>query len=87
MTVQLNWPPEVVYRLTEEAQRKGLSLDVYVLESVLQQKPLNDAARSDEAAKRRARQEAGRSIRELRKGNILGPDLSIRNLVEEGRRF
>ncbi len=26
-------------------------------------------------------------IIELRKGNILGPDLSIRDLIDEGRRF
>jgi hypothetical protein len=27
MTVQLNWPPEVVDRLTEQARRSGLTLD------------------------------------------------------------
>jgi hypothetical protein len=42
---------------------------------------------ADEAGKARARQEAGRSIHELRTGNILGPDLTMRDLVEEGRRF
>jgi hypothetical protein len=87
MTVQLNWPPEVVDRLTEEARQKGLSLDDYVLQTVLRQKTPNGAALSDEDAKRLAREEAGRSIRELRKGNILGPDLTIRDLIEEGRRF
>jgi len=87
MTVQLNWPPEVVDRLTEEARQKGLSLDAYVLQTVLQRQTPNGTATSDEAAKRQAREEAGRSIRELRKGNILGPDLTIRDLVEEGRRF
>ncbi len=87
MTVQLDWPPDVVDRLTEEARQKGLSLDAYVLQTVLQQKALNGTALSDEAAKREAREEAGRSIRELRKGNILGPDLTIRDLIEEGRRF
>ena len=87
MTVQLNWPPEVVDRLTEEARQNGLSLDAYVLQTVLQPKTPNGTATSDEAAKRQAREEAGRSIRELRKGNILGLDLTIRDLVEEGRRF
>lgn len=87
MTVQLNWPPEVVDRLTEEARQKGLSLDAYVLQTVLQQKFPNGTATSDEASQRQAREEAGRSIRELRMGNILGPDLTIRDLVEEGRRF
>ena len=87
MTVLLYWPPEVVDRLTEEARQKGLSLDAYVLQTVLQRKASNGAGLSDEDAKRQAREEAGRSIRELRKGNILGPDLTIRDLVEEGRRF
>ena len=82
MHVQLDWPPEVVDRLTKEARQKGLSLDEYVLQSVLQKVP-NGTVSADDAR----RQEAGRSIRELRKGNILGPELSIRDLVEEGRRF
>jgi hypothetical protein len=87
MTVQLNWPSDIVDRLTEEARQKGLSLDTYLLEAVLHQKAPNGSLLSDEAAKRQAREEAGRSISELRKGNILGPDLTIRDLVEEGRRF
>jgi len=86
MTVQLNWPPEVVDRLTEEARQTGLSLDDYVLQTVLQKQIANGAVLSDEAAKRQGREEAGRSIRELRKGNILGPNLAIRDLIEEGRR-
>ncbi len=86
MTVRLDWPSEVVERLTEEARQKGLSLDAYLLQTVLQKFP-NGTVLPDEAAKGQAREEAGRSIRELRKGNILGPDLSIRDLIEEGRRF
>jgi hypothetical protein len=31
MTVQLNWPSDIVDRLTEEARQKGLSLDTYLL--------------------------------------------------------
>ena len=87
MTVQLNWPSDIVDRLTEEARQKGLSLDNYLLEAVLHQKAPNGTALIDEAARRQARQEAGRSIRELRKGNILGPDLTVRDLIEERRRF
>jgi hypothetical protein len=41
MTVQLDWPPDVVDRLTEEAQKKGLTLDAYILQEVLQQKGSN----------------------------------------------
>lgn len=35
MTVQLDWPSDVVVRLTEEARKKGLSLDDYVLQALL----------------------------------------------------
>ncbi len=87
MTIQLDLPPDVVDHLTEEARQKGLSLNDYVLQTVLLQKTPNDTDFSGEEANRRARQEAGRSIRELRKGNILGPDLAVRDLIEEGRRF
>ncbi|HME08397.1 MAG TPA: hypothetical protein VKG25_15180 [Bryobacteraceae bacterium] len=84
MTVQLEWPPDVVDRLTQEARQKGLSLGDYVLQTVLR---LHGSELQDDEAKRKARDEAGRSIRELRKGNVLGPDLTIRDLIEEGRRF
>jgi len=75
----------VVDRLTAEALKKGLSLDAYLLEAVLQ-KGSNGAPPND-AEQRRKREQAAASIRENRKGNILGPDLTIRDLVEEGRRF
>jgi len=87
MTVQLDWPSDVVDRFTEEARQRGLSLDDHVLQTVLRQKAAHGAALYNEDAKRQAREEAGRSIRELRKGNILGPDLNIRDLIDEGRRF
>ena len=87
MTIHLDWPPEVVARLSEEARQRGLSLDVYLLEAVLERRAENGAPIFDEIERRRSREEAGRSIRELRKGNILGPDLSIRDLIDEGRRF
>jgi hypothetical protein len=87
MTVHLDWPPDLVCDLTEEARHKGLSLDAYLLQTVLHQRSPNGGAVSDETAKRQAREEAGQSIRDLRKGNVLGPDLTIRDLVEEGRRF
>jgi len=84
MTVQLDWPPAVVDRLTEEARQKGLSLDEYVLQTVIQQKGPNGG---DEAEKRSRRESAAARIRELRKGVTLGPDLTIRDLINEGRRF
>jgi hypothetical protein len=87
MTIQLDWPSGVVNSLTEEARQEGLSLSDHLLQSILKQYAANGATTHNEEAKRRAREEAGRSIRELRKGNILGPDLTVRDLVEEGRRF
>ncbi len=87
MTVQLDWPADVVDRLTREARQKGLSLDAYLLQTVLQRKTPNGTDLADEAARSDAREQAGRSIRGLRRGNILGPDMSIRDLIEEGRRF
>ena len=86
MTVHLDWPPEVVARLSAEARQRGLSLDAYLLQSVLDRKPQNGGP-AEEAEKQNAREEAGRSIRQLRKGNILGSELSTRDLIEEGRRF
>jgi hypothetical protein len=87
MTVHLDWPPDVVDRLSDEARQKGLSLDAYVLQTVLQQAGSNGAPAIDEAERRRKREAAAAGIRELRKGVTLGPDLTIRDLINEGRRF
>jgi hypothetical protein len=87
MTVHLDWPPDVVERLTQEARQKGLSLDDYVLQTVLKKEIPNGSALADDSAKREARERAGRSIRKLRKGNMLGTDLTVRDLIDEGRRF
>ena len=85
MTLQLDWPPDVVARLTAEARQKGLSLDAYLLQTILQ-KDANGETSSDEADKRRRREQAAARIRELRKGVTLGPGLTIRDLINEGRR-
>ena len=85
MTVQLDWPPDVVDRLTEEARRNGLSLDAYVLQTVLHQESANGASAIDEPERHRKRKKAAANIRELRKGITLGPDLTIRDLINEGR--
>jgi len=87
MTVILDWPPEVVARLTAEAHQAGLSLDDYLLRSVSPQDAASEAPPIDEEAKRKRREEAGRRILELSKGKSLGPDLTIRDLIEDGRRF
>jgi len=86
MTVRLDWPPDVVNRLTAEARQKGLSLDAYVLQTVLQQQGSNGAPALDEGERRCKREEAAACIRELRKGVTLGPDLTIRDVINEGSR-
>jgi hypothetical protein len=46
-----------------------------------------DSVPIDAIEVQRQREEAAASIRELRKGNIVGPDLTVRDLLGEGRRF
>ncbi len=87
MTVQLDWPSDVVDRLTEEARQKGLSLDAYVLQTVLQQKGSNGAPAIDEAEKRRKRQEAAIRILEIQKRVKPDPEgWTSRDYINYGRR-
>ena len=87
MTVQLDWPSDVVDRLTEEARQKGLSLEAYVLQTVLQQKGLNGAPAIDEAEKRRKRQEAAVLILEIQKRVKPDPEgWTSRDYINYGRR-
>ena len=87
MTVQLDWPSDVVDRLTEEARQKGLSLDAYVLQTVLQQKGSNGAPAIDEAEKRRKRQEAAVRILEIQKRVKPDPEgWTSRDYINYGRR-
>jgi hypothetical protein len=86
MIVQLDWPPNVVERLTEEAQRKGLSLDAYLLQTVLQLKGSNGAT-TDDAEKRRKRAEAGARILEIQKRVKPDPEgWTSRDYINYGRR-
>jgi hypothetical protein len=86
MTVQLNWPPDVVDRLTEEAQKRGLSLDAYLLEAVLRSNGSKNGS-SDELEKHRKRAEAGARILELQKRVLPDPEgLTSRDYINHGRR-
>ena len=38
MNVSLDWPSDVVVRLTDDAQKRGLSLDGYLLHLALEKK-------------------------------------------------
>jgi hypothetical protein len=82
MTVQLNWPPEVLERLMKEARQRGLSLDAYVLQA-LTEYVSNRVPTADEAEKRRKREDAAARIRDLRKDVTLVPELTIRDLIHE----
>ncbi len=88
MTLILDWPPDVVARVTAEARAAGLTVDEYLLRNV--QRANEPAAVSpplDEAAARKRREEAGRRIREISQGKSLPPGETIRDWIEEGRRF
>jgi hypothetical protein len=87
MTVQLDWPQDVVDRLTEEARQKGLSLDAYVLQTVLQQKGSNGGPAIDESEKRRRREEAAARILEIQKRVKPDPEgWTSRDYINYGRR-
>lgn len=64
MTVQLDWPPDLVDRFTEEARKEGLSLDAYLLQMILQQKGSNGAPTAEG---RRKRADAGARILEIQR--------------------
>jgi hypothetical protein len=87
MTVQLDWPSDVVDRLTDEARKKGLSLDAYVLQTVLQQNGSNGAPSTDDAEQRRRRVEAGARILEIQKRVKPDPEgWTSRDYINYGRR-
>ena len=87
MTVQLDWPPDVVDRLSEEARQKGLSLDAYVLQTVLQREGSNGAPAIDEAEKHRKLQEAAVRILEIQKRVKPDPEgWTSRDYIDHGRR-
>jgi len=85
MTVQLDWPSDVVDRLTEEAQKQGLSLDAYLLQTVLEK--VSNGAPTDDAGKRRKRADAGTRILEIQKRVKPDPEgWTSRNYINYGRR-
>jgi hypothetical protein len=86
MTVQLDWPPDVVNRLTEEARKKGLSLDVYLLQTVVQPSAAG-GSQSDDSERRRQRADAGARILEIQKRVKPDPEgWTSRDYINYGRR-
>ncbi len=85
MTVQLNWPPDVVNRLTGEAQQNGLSLDAYLLKAVLRRNLSGPSGNEAESQSRKS--EAGARILEIQGRVKLDPDgLTSRDYIYIGRR-
>jgi hypothetical protein len=85
MTIQLDWPPDLVDRLTEEALKNGLSLDAYLLQTVLK-KDSSTGVQPDEADKAR-KQAAAAQLREIRKHVKPDPEgWTSRDYINYGRR-
>jgi hypothetical protein len=87
MIIHLDMPTDLVAHLTDEAVEKGLGLDAYILHTVVRRRVSNKSEASDAAAGLPLRRGVRWSLRELRKGNRPGPDLTVRDLIEEVRRF
>jgi hypothetical protein len=84
MTVQFDCPPDVVERLAEEARKKGVSLDAYLLQTILE-KDANGAA-NDDAKERRKRADAGARILEIQRRVKPDPEgWSSRDYINYGR--
>lgn len=86
MTIQLDWPSDVVERLMKEADEKGLSLEDYLLQTVLNQKRSNGVPTQDSEARRR-RGDAAARILEIQKRVRPDPEgWTSRDYIDFGRR-
>lgn len=85
MTIHLDWPSDVVERLTEEARQKGLSLEVYILQELLQKS--ENSLTAEEAERRRKRAKAGARILEIQRRVKPDPEgWTSRDYIHYGRR-
>jgi len=95
MSIEIS--PELEAALAGQARRAGLSVQAYV-EGILTKairrpagltrEDLERIAAENDTPERRAdRAAAIDQIRELRRGLTLGPGLTIRDLIDDGRRF
>ena len=89
-------PPQLEATLTRQASLLGLSLQAYVAGilckgvrglAALTREDLEQIVANDTPDRRAARAAAVDRLRELRKGVILGPGLTVPDLIDEGRRF
>jgi hypothetical protein len=77
--IQIQLEPEIEARLTAEAQARGLSLDRYIVEKLVEARPI-------EPSRQRSVGDAIDTIRELRRESKLG-DLQIKDLIQEGPKY
>jgi HicB family len=77
--IQIQLEPEIEARLTAEAQARGLSLNRYIVEKLVEACPL-------EPPRQRSVGDAIDTIRELRRGSKLG-NLQIKDLIHEGHQY
>ncbi len=89
-------PPALEATLARRAQVLGVSLEDYVAGILarnirgsvsMAREDLERIVTSETPESQAARAEAIDQLRQLRKGVTLGPTLTIRNLIDEGRRL
>jgi hypothetical protein len=79
---------EVPDELAAEAQSRGVSLESYVKEIVeTARKPKAEIQWNRFGPGPYTPQEAGRNIRELSKRITLGGDVTLKKLIDEGRKY
>jgi HicB family len=77
--IQIRLEPEIEARLSAEAQARGLSLDRYIIEKLVEARPV-------EPSRQRSVSDAIDTIRELRRESKLG-ELQIKDLIHEGHKY
>ena len=84
MTLQLDWPPDLMNRLTQQARQHGLSVDAY-LQSLVQPNVPAQAPTNEEKRQRRAA--AAACLLEIRMQIQPDPDgWTSREYIKYGRR-
>jgi hypothetical protein len=88
--------PQLEATLARQARLRGLSLQDYVegilakeahRPSGLTREDLERIVKNDTPEQQAARSAAVDHLREIRKGTTLGPGITVRGLIDEGRRF
>jgi len=85
MTVNLS--PELEQQIRKRAAANGVDCASFVEAMLREGLSAGRTPRKDSRAPISERQAATARIRERRRGTNLGPDLTIRQLIEEGRRY